>query len=147
MAFQLFTYGQDRLAGIRSVDTSFDLAKAATIAALPELVGADVDALIGKWDIASNALAQLDTQMTGDPARFAAAALEEDSLDLHAPLQRPGTIYAAGANYRDHVEAMGRASGRKLVLDPKAQQIPPWHFIKAVVPHFPGTAVAWPTRW
>ena len=40
-------------------------------------------------------------------------------------------IYAAGANYRDHVEAMGRAFNMKLVLDPKAEGVDPWHFIKA----------------
>ena len=61
----------------------------------------------------------------GDVARMAdCASLAAASLVLRSPFGRPGAIYAAGANYRDHVEAMGRAFNQKLVLDPKKEGVP-----------------------
>ncbi|CAN7590807.1 fumarylacetoacetate hydrolase family protein [Variovorax paradoxus] len=132
MKYQLFSYetsGGVR-AGIRVGAAHFDLSKAAFVDHRPKLVDAGIDKVIAAWDEMSRELTQLVAKLRSEPAMFAAAALNDGTLQLAAPLQHPGTIYAAGANYRDHVEAMGRASGRKLVLDPKAEGIPPWHFIK-----------------
>lgn len=51
---------------------------------------------------------------------------------LLAPLPRPGVIYCAGANYRDHAEEMSHLSG-KPPQDPRANGARPWFFLKA--PH------------
>jgi 2-keto-4-pentenoate hydratase/2-oxohepta-3-ene-1,7-dioic acid hydratase in catechol pathway len=49
---------------------------------------------------------------------------------LRAPLLRPGAIYCAGANYRDHAIEMAKRLGRPLDPDPKASGGQPWHFLK-----------------
>jgi 2-keto-4-pentenoate hydratase/2-oxohepta-3-ene-1,7-dioic acid hydratase in catechol pathway len=60
-----------------------------------------------------------------------ASAMDPNSIDFLPPLCRPGVIYGAGANYRDHVIAMAKAFDMELAADPKRDGIPPWHFIKA----------------
>jgi 2-keto-4-pentenoate hydratase/2-oxohepta-3-ene-1,7-dioic acid hydratase in catechol pathway len=50
---------------------------------------------------------------------------------LRAPLLRPGAIYCAGANYRDHAAEMAKRLGRPQDPDPKASGGQPWHFLKA----------------
>lgn len=87
-----------------------------------------VDDLLHDWDEASTVLRQLAKDVAGNTA---APVLDAENIQFLPPLTRCGVIYAAGANYRDHVEAMGRVSNMKLVLDPKAEGVPPWHFIKA----------------
>ncbi len=51
-----------------------------------------------------------------------------------APILHPGTIFCAGANYRDHVEEMSRALGLPPEPDPHELGLKPWHFIKASLP-------------
>jgi 2-keto-4-pentenoate hydratase/2-oxohepta-3-ene-1,7-dioic acid hydratase in catechol pathway len=50
---------------------------------------------------------------------------------LLAPLPMPGTIYCAGANYRDHVLEMARAQNIQPEPDPHTLGLKAWHFIKS----------------
>ena len=50
---------------------------------------------------------------------------------LLAPILYPGTIFCAGANYRDHVAEMSKAMNLPAEPDPHEVGIKPWHFIKA----------------
>lgn len=49
---------------------------------------------------------------------------------LLAPVLYPGTIFCAGANYRDHVAEMSRALNLPEERDPHELGLKPWHFIK-----------------
>jgi 2-keto-4-pentenoate hydratase/2-oxohepta-3-ene-1,7-dioic acid hydratase in catechol pathway len=133
MKYQLFTYLKTAVSrtGIEIEGTWFDLEWAARRAGHPSVAQSSIDELLARWDESRQVLGQLAQQIGADPDHFTGGALDADDAQLLAPLTRPGAIYGAGANYRDHVEAMGRASGAKLVLDPKKEGIPPWHFLKA----------------
>jgi 2-keto-4-pentenoate hydratase/2-oxohepta-3-ene-1,7-dioic acid hydratase in catechol pathway len=48
-----------------------------------------------------------------------------------APILYPGTIFCAGANYRDHVAEMSKAMNLPVEPDPHEVGLTPWHFIKA----------------
>ena len=129
MKYQLFSYegtGGEAHPGIAVDGGFFDLRKA---------VGNDaqrwpvLDDLLADWAAASERLRSLASSISNDRTAFAGFALHQ--LSFLPPLTRCGVIYAAGANYRDHVEAMARAMNMKLVTDPKSQGIDPWHFIKA----------------
>ena len=50
---------------------------------------------------------------------------------LLAPILYPGTIFCAGANYRDHVAEMSKAMNLPAEPDPHEAGLKPWHFIKA----------------
>lgn len=125
MTYKLFRYivsaGTVR-PGIRTDAGHFDLGHA--------LGSADIDSVLQDW-------AQMHAELKRLVCKLNASAggdtqkLDESKLSFAPPLDRPGVIYAAGANYRDHVEAMGRAFNMQLTLDPRADGIPPWHFIKA----------------
>lgn len=133
MKYQLFTYLQATASrtGIEIDGAWFDLEWVARRAGQPSVAQLSIDELLSRWDESRLVLAQLAQQIGADPAHFIGGALEVTDVQLLAPLTRPGAIYGAGANYRDHVEAMGKVSGAKLVLDPKKEGIPPWHFLKA----------------
>jgi 2-keto-4-pentenoate hydratase/2-oxohepta-3-ene-1,7-dioic acid hydratase in catechol pathway len=129
MKYQLFTYRGDGGAprtGIAVANMSYDLA---AVAGDLDIGSAGIDALLEDWarshDLLLSAARRIGASADRKPT------LNADRIALLPPLSRPGVIYAAGANYRDHVEAMSRAFRMKLVLDPKAEGIPPWHFIKA----------------
>ena len=133
MKYQLFSYQAGALvkAGIVVADRWFDLDGAALQAGLGDLAMSSIDALLEHWADAHARLRSLAQDIAADPAVFTRWQLDPGQLRLLAPLTRPGVIYGAGANYRDHVEAMSRAFNMKLVLDPKAEGVDPWHFIKA----------------
>lgn len=133
MKYQLFTYEVARgtRAGLTVGADWFDLSIVARAADRTGLADASVDDLIRHWEASAVELGKLADDLAANPGRFAAEALDTATLTLRSPLSRPGAIYAAGANYRDHVEAMGRAFKQKLVLDPKKEGIPPWHFLKS----------------
>jgi 2-keto-4-pentenoate hydratase/2-oxohepta-3-ene-1,7-dioic acid hydratase in catechol pathway len=50
---------------------------------------------------------------------------------LLPPVMYPGTIFCAGANYKDHVAEMSRALNLPAEPDPHEVGLKPWHFIKA----------------
>jgi 2-keto-4-pentenoate hydratase/2-oxohepta-3-ene-1,7-dioic acid hydratase in catechol pathway len=135
MKYQLFTYHGDSGAprtGIVVADKMFDLQSTAREGADHSIIAsASIDAMLDDWARSHELLLAAAAGIASGAARGREPALDPDRIKLLPPLSRPGVIYAAGANYRDHVEAMARASSMKLVLDPKAEGIPPWHFIKA----------------
>lgn len=53
---------------------------------------------------------------------------------LLPPVMYPGTIFCAGANYRDHVREMSRALNLPEEADPHELGLKPWHFIKPSAP-------------
>jgi 2-keto-4-pentenoate hydratase/2-oxohepta-3-ene-1,7-dioic acid hydratase in catechol pathway len=130
--FQLLNYrrGDAIRPGLQLDAQRFDLRDVAERSGRNVLSMATVDALLADWDASIEQLDALVVKMARDPQRFASALLN-DRVTLATPLMTPGVIYGAGANYRDHVEAMSRAFNMKLVLDPKREGVPPWHFIKA----------------
>lgn len=129
--YQLFAFREAGRArrGIALGTRHHDLDQALAAHGLPQLPGQHLDDLIGDWERHRPALAQLAQALSR--SNEAVPVLDAASIEFLAPLDRPGVIYGAGANYRDHVEAMARAFDMKLVLDPKAEGIDPWHFIKA----------------
>lgn len=59
---------------------------------------------------------------------------------LLAPIDNPGAVYCAGANYSDHLDEMSRVLGLPRTEDPRANGAQPWHFVKVgrgtiVAPH------------
>jgi 2-keto-4-pentenoate hydratase/2-oxohepta-3-ene-1,7-dioic acid hydratase in catechol pathway len=68
------------------------------------------------------------------------------NVSLLAPILNPGTIFCAGANYRDHVAEMSRALNLPQEPDPHAMGLKPWHFIKAAESCIrgPGARIALP---
>lgn len=131
MKYQVFTY-REHQGGVRPgvlVQGRFYDLRGVLGETYPEWLS--VDDLLTNWFVAQAHLRDLVRDIVGQPDSYQVSRLNEDDLTLLPPLTRCGVIYAAGANYRDHVEAMGEAMNMKLVLDPKAEGIPPWHFIKA----------------
>jgi 2-keto-4-pentenoate hydratase/2-oxohepta-3-ene-1,7-dioic acid hydratase in catechol pathway len=56
------------------------------------------------------------------------------SVKLLPPVMYPGTVFCAGANYRDHVAEMSRALNLPPEPDPHEVGLKPWHFIKPSAP-------------
>jgi 2-keto-4-pentenoate hydratase/2-oxohepta-3-ene-1,7-dioic acid hydratase in catechol pathway len=52
------------------------------------------------------------------------------AVKLLPPVMYPGTIFCAGANYKDHVAEMSRALHLPPEPDPHEIGLKPWHFIK-----------------
>jgi len=131
--YQLFTYEGESgsRAGLTLGTEWFDLGDVARATDRTRLADVTLDDLLARWESVAAELNALASEIAANPTGFAAEALDTASLTLRAPFIRPGAIYAAGANYRDHVEAMGRAFNQKLVLDPKKEGVPPWHFLKS----------------
>ena len=133
MKYQLFTYEAERTSrsGLAIGNHWFDLGGVARATGSASLATASLDELVDRWALSVSKLDKLAGELAANPDGFSIARLDADSLTLRSPFRRPGAIYAAGANYRDHVEAMGRAFNQKLVLDPKKEGVPPWHFLKS----------------
>lgn len=150
MKYQLFTYGPRSAprTGIVVGTAWLNLAGAADRIGQTMLARSSVDDLLQHWEESQLALRRLVNTVAEDATAFEEAILDASQLTLLAPLTRPGAIYAAGANYRDHVEAMSRAFNMKLVLDPKGMGIAPWHFLKGGVANLAGHRgeVAFPAR-
>jgi len=133
MKYQLFSYRVEGEAkpGIVVGERWLDLHGLAARLGQPELQVASLDVLLDRWEESQVALRQLVQAVAVAPSAFVPHHLIPGRFELLPPISRPGVIYGAGANYRDHVEAMGRAFSMRLVLDPKSEGIQPWHFIKA----------------
>ncbi len=71
--------------------------------------------------------------------REGAAGRPLSSVQLLAPILYPGTIFCAGANYKDHVLEMSRALNLPPEPDPHELGLKPWHFIKAAAQCVRGT--------
>lgn len=133
MKYQLFSYLHSGAARVGIVMGSawLDLERAAVRGGRAQTAQMSIDGLLQSWDQSRTLLDALAQRVAADPGFFEACSVDAARLQLLAPLTRPGAIYGAGANYRDHVEAMGRAFNQKLVLDPKKEGVPPWHFLKS----------------
>jgi 2-keto-4-pentenoate hydratase/2-oxohepta-3-ene-1,7-dioic acid hydratase in catechol pathway len=68
---------------------------------------------------------------TGRRGNAGATATSVRDVRLLAPILCPGTIFCAGANYRDHVAEMSKAMNLPAEPDPHEVGLKPWHFIKA----------------
>ena len=64
-------------------------------------------------------------------AKAGGSAIPVRDVRFLAPILYPGTIFCAGANYRDHVAEMSKAMNLPAELDPHEVGLKPWHFIKA----------------
>ncbi|WP_439672379.1 2-Keto-4-pentenoate hydratase/2-oxohepta-3-ene-1,7-dioic acid hydratase [Cupriavidus necator] len=117
MKYQLFNYeGRD---GTINVGVHADSRHV-------QFAAGTVDGLLQDWPAAQLRIARFIAQLP-----LAAETMEPAQIRFLPPLSQPGVIYGAGANYRDHVVAMAKAFNMDLTTDPKADGVPPWHFIKA----------------
>jgi len=134
MKYQLFHFRSEPDAlhtGMAVGPHCYDLATVGSTLNVPAIGALSIDAAVDKWSETAETLASMAVQVASDPRSFAGALLDQQRIRFAPLLARPGVIYAAGANYRDHVEAMSKALNMKLVLDPRGEGIAPWHFIKA----------------
>jgi 2-keto-4-pentenoate hydratase/2-oxohepta-3-ene-1,7-dioic acid hydratase in catechol pathway len=72
------------------------------------------------WDIRAGALPSIGRELA--------------HVKLLPPVMYPGTIFCAGANYKDHVREMSRALNLPEEPDPRELGLKPWHFIKPSAP-------------
>jgi 2-keto-4-pentenoate hydratase/2-oxohepta-3-ene-1,7-dioic acid hydratase in catechol pathway len=125
-SYRLATYalGGEPRAGLIVDELIVDAAKA-----LGENDSANsVLALLARWqevhprfkDIARNVRA----------ARTTSHGVPLAGTRLFAPVLYPGTVFCAGANYKDHVAEMSRALNLPPEPDPHEKGLKPWHFIK-----------------
>ena len=120
--FQIVRYAEGERAGcgIVIVDRLFDLD------AIPGCEDwRDSLDLLNDWDRAGPRLID-----------FAKRAITEEGRDLAtarllAPIQVPGEIFCAGANYLDHIDEMNRAMNHVATPTFKDLGEKPWHFIKS----------------
>jgi 2-keto-4-pentenoate hydratase/2-oxohepta-3-ene-1,7-dioic acid hydratase in catechol pathway len=112
--FRLVRYALPGLApraGLLAGERIFDLEAAGLPVSLHDV--------IADWSDMQPRLAAL-----GRAGAQVAATLAQ--VTLHAPAPDTGTLYCAGANYRDHVAEMARIRGVPVSEDDPE----PWHFIK-----------------
>ena len=122
--FRLMTYetGEGPRAGIMCGEVAFDVAGATGEQRYDALMG-----ILADWERAKDVLAAFAAG--AGPSR--AGALDLSHVRLLAPIPLPGTIYCAGANYRDHVLEMARAQNIQPEPDPHTLGLKAWHFIKS----------------
>ncbi len=95
---------------------------------------AQVLQILEKWPSVNPILEQAARDQRRGSARrghAGAAATPMRDVRLLAPILYPGTIFCAGANYRDHVAEMSKAMNLPPEPDPHQAGLKPWHFIKA----------------
>ena len=133
-SYRLATYvrGNDEpRAGIVVDDALFDisalLAKGA--AKSQETSPIQVLQVLEKWQQLHPLLEQAARDARGGEAGGNAIPVSE--VRFLAPILHPGTIFCAGANYRDHVAEMSKAMNLPAEPDPHEVGLKPWHFIKA----------------
>jgi 2-keto-4-pentenoate hydratase/2-oxohepta-3-ene-1,7-dioic acid hydratase in catechol pathway len=121
--FKLMTYetGEGPRAGMICGGAAFDVAGATGEPRYDSVLG-----ILADWPRAKDVLAAFAAG--AGPSR--AGALDLDHVRLLAPIPRPGAIYCAGANYRDHVLEMARAQNIQPEPDPHTLGLKAWHFIK-----------------
>jgi len=89
---------------------------------------AQVLQILEQWPSLNPVLEQAARDQRRGKPGTAATPLRE--VRLLAPILYPGTIFCAGANYRDHVAEMSKAMNLPEEPDPHAAGLKPWHFIK-----------------
>lgn len=131
MKYQLFTYADKYGAAGTGIAVNQHLFSLTGIAMGSLQAGKSVMDLLQDWDSAHQWLQPIAQDIAASAGKYAHFLLDTETVAFQPPVPQPGAVYCAGANYRDHVEAMGRAFKQKLVLDPKAEGVPPWHFLKS----------------
>ena len=91
-----------------------------------------VISLLQDWRASHEALQALAAAVRRGQMAPHTVAIED--VQLLAPIMFPGTIFCAGANYRDHVAEMTKAFNLPTEPDPHEIGLKPWHFIKASAP-------------
>lgn len=133
MKYQLFSYsldGFERQTGITFGSDLYSLKSCAVACDIAVVGDQTFDQIIAGWSIFGPKLAQLANDLYQGKAEQI-KPLDAATISFLPPFEVPGIIYAAGANYKDHVEAMSKAFNMNLETDPKAAGIDPWHFQKA----------------
>lgn len=128
MKYQLFTYSdsaEESRPGIAVSDCLYDLR-----AILNNDSWKSLSDLLVDWDQAEPVLRSLARHLHAHATEAAQHILPE-KIKFLPPITRCGAIYGAGANYRDHAEAMSRAMNLKPAPDAKKEGLKPWHFLKA----------------
>jgi 2-keto-4-pentenoate hydratase/2-oxohepta-3-ene-1,7-dioic acid hydratase in catechol pathway len=105
MTYSLLSYQSDRgpRAGMRIGDRVYDVEQ---VTGRPQW--STVMGMLDEWEEAGARCNTLARHLANDRGT---AALDPGQVKLLAPLLYPGTLYCAGANYRDHVEEMAKARG------------------------------------
>ena len=100
--------------------------------------------LLAVWDEVHPRFKAVARDLRAHGAAYEARPLS--GVTLLAPILFPGTIFCAGANYRDHVEEMSKALNLPQEPDPHELGLNPWHFIKASAPcvRGPGAKITLP---
>lgn len=104
-------------AGLENHGTVYDIADSTSVTDWVSL-----DAVFADWNTAEGRLEHISRAGGVPAAPVAGPAL--------APLQRPGVIFCAGANYKDHVVEMAIAQGIAPEPDPHDVGLKSWHFMK-----------------
>ncbi|VWC16853.1 fumarylacetoacetate hydrolase family protein [Burkholderia lata] len=125
-SFRLLSYSvasSPARAGILVDDRIYDAAPCVHPSAIVQ-PGVSVSDLLSDWRASRDALARY-----ADLARKGAVSgIDLGAATLHSPILYPGTIYCAGANYRDHLEEMLKV--RNQPVPPAEQDAAPWHFLR-----------------
>jgi 2-keto-4-pentenoate hydratase/2-oxohepta-3-ene-1,7-dioic acid hydratase in catechol pathway len=144
-SYRLATYanahGQPR-AGIVVDDRVIDVFAALTHASNHS--PASVLEVLARWDEVRPRLQEIARSARAGQAMPESAKLS--NVELLAPILYPGTVFCAGANYRDHVAEMSKAMNLPPEPDPHELGLKPWHFIKASAScvRGPGARIALP---
>jgi len=96
-----------------------------------------VVSILHQWQQLAPQLRLLASQVRSGEVKPAVRPLA--SVKLLAPVMYPGTVFCAGANYKDHVAEMSRALNLPPEPDPHEIGLKPWHFIKPSAPCVRGT--------
>ncbi|HSF05282.1 MAG TPA: fumarylacetoacetate hydrolase family protein [Methylomirabilota bacterium] len=125
MSYKLLSYqtGREARAGVLVGDMVYDAARITSHPAWSSVL-----ALLENWSAARRGLAQATRAIASGKRR--ARGVPVARIRLLAPVLYPGTIFCAGANYRDHVLEMARAQNAPPPPDPHEVGLAPWHFIK-----------------
>lgn len=89
-------------------------------------------AILEHWQQCNPRLQQLARTVRAATTQRLGRPLSE--VKLFAPVMYPGTVFCAGANYKDHVREMSRALKLPEEPDPHEIGLKPWHFIKPSLP-------------
>jgi 2-keto-4-pentenoate hydratase/2-oxohepta-3-ene-1,7-dioic acid hydratase in catechol pathway len=89
-------------------------------------------AILDSWDLFHPRLRLLAQHVRSRDAKLETNALS--GVTLLPPVMYPGTIFCAGANYKDHVREMSRALNLPEEPDPHELGLKPWHFLKPSAP-------------
>jgi 2-keto-4-pentenoate hydratase/2-oxohepta-3-ene-1,7-dioic acid hydratase in catechol pathway len=127
MPYKLLSYyagPKEIRAGILVDDMVYDAARVGTNTAYADIMG-----VLDDWKKAKKAFSDGVKLIESGKSRAKGTPLRKTKLA--APVPRPGVIFCAGANYKDHADNMARKQGKEPDPDPHTQGLNPWHFQKA----------------